>query len=111
MPMPEWLQMFRPVPERVITPQPTGSNQATTEAHPPPDQSTPEGLAPSHHLTSDGPPPSHSPPPTVTPPDDANFFDKDAIRFGIPSAVAVAAIFLTASIVGLETKHHKKPDS
>jgi hypothetical protein len=107
MPIPDRLQMF--IPGGEITPRPTGSNQATTEAHPPPvDQSTPEGLAPSHHLTSNGAPapPSHS---LLTPPNDAKFFDKDLMKqLAVPVGLGVVGLAtMTAGIVGLIKNVHQ----
>jgi hypothetical protein len=112
MPISDRLRMFQPVPGGVITPQPTGSNQATTEAHPPPDQSTPEGMELSHHLTSNGAPapPSHS---SLTPPSDVNFFDERFMKHAVTAAGGVAALtVMTASVMGIiEIIHQSQQDN
>ena len=64
-----------------------------------------EGLAPSHHLTPDGSPTPPSSPPTETPPDNVEFFNKDMMKkLKIVASVAVIGTAI-AGIVGLQIKH------
>jgi hypothetical protein len=66
-----------------------------------------EGLAPSHDLTSDVSPSSSPSPPTETPPDNAEFFNKNMMKkIGIVMGVAV----IGSTIAGSEIKHHKHRD-
>jgi len=66
--------------------------------------SMPEGLAPSHHLTSDGSPPSPSSPPTETPPDNAEFFNKNMMK-KLKTVAGVAIISgVIAGIAGSQIK-------
>jgi hypothetical protein len=72
--------------------------------------SMPEGLALSHDLTSDVLPPSSPSRPTETPPDNAEFFNKNMMKkIGIVVGVAVVSGTI-ASIVGSEIKHHEHRD-
>jgi hypothetical protein len=82
--------------------QPTGSDRATTE---------PEGLAPSRHLTSDAPPPSPSSPPTETPPDNAEYFNKNMMKKIKIVAGVVIVGGLVMGIAGSQIKHHDSRDS
>ena len=72
--------------------------------------SMPEGLAPSHGLTSDVSPPSSSSPPAEMPPDNAEFFNKNMTKkIGIVVGVAVIGSTI-AAIVGSQNKHRKHHD-
>jgi hypothetical protein len=80
----------------------------------------PEGFVPSHHsmpegfaqsLTPDGSPPSPSSPPTETPSDNAESFNKNMIKkIGIVAGVVIVGGTI-ASIVGSRIEHHKSQDS
>jgi hypothetical protein len=75
--------------------------------------SMPETLAPSQDLTSDGSPPSPSSPPTETPPDNAEFFNKNMNMMKKLKIVAGVALVggVIAGIAGSQIKHHDSRDS
>jgi len=95
---PDGSASLHPIPEG-----PDGS----ASSHPMPEG--PDGSAFSHPMPEglDGSPPSLSSPPTKTPSDDAEFFNKDMmkkVKIGAGVTIVGGAI---AAIVGAEIKHHK----
>jgi hypothetical protein len=69
-----------------------------------------EALEPSYHFTPDESPPSPSSPPLVTPPNKAEFFNKNMMKkLKIVAGLAIVGGTI-AGIVGLQTKHRKPRD-
>jgi hypothetical protein len=67
----------------------------------------PEGLAPLHHSTADVSTPS---PPTETPPNNAEFFNKNVMKkVGIVAGAIIVGGTLAAGIVTSQ-KHHQHRD-
>ena len=110
-----------PAPLQELAPLPHGphpSSLGTSEIlHPPPqltvlDPATtePEGLALSPHVAAGGWPPAPSSPPTETPPDNAEFFNKEMVKGVKILAGTIIVGGIIGGIVGFEIKHQKSKD-